>query len=214
MKSMKKLIVPFLKIKPNSKLTGKNKAFEKIEATKIDIAAWEANFPYKPEVSFKMAYTSQSLVIQYFVNEKTIRAVNNEPNGSVWEDSCVEFFVSWDNGASYYNLEFNCIGTGLIGFGYGRENRERIGADLIKSIQTDAHIVQKESGYQWSMLLEIPLSVFKYHTITPLNGRTCRANFYKCGDKLAEPHFLSWSPITFHKPNFHLPEFFGELVFQ
>ena len=38
-----------------------------------------------------------------------------------------------------------------------------------------------------------------------------RANFYKCGDKTAHPHFLSWSPVSTEKPDFHRPEFFGEL---
>jgi len=47
-----------------------------------------------------------------------------------------------------------------------------------------------------------------------LNGKTMRANFYKCGDKLQTPHFLSWAPIDLPKPKFHCPEFFGELVFE
>ena len=40
------------------------------------------------------------------------------------------------------------------------------------------------------------------------------ANFYKCGDKLQTPHFLSWNPIDLEKPNFHCPEFFGMLRFK
>ena len=31
-------------------------------------------------------------------------------------------------------------------------------------------------------------------------------------DKTAHPHYLSWSPIGTEKPDFHRPEFFGELV--
>ena len=41
-----------------------------------------------------------------------------------------------------------------------------------------------------------------------------RANFYKCGDKTAHPHYLSWSPIDTPKPDFHRPEFFGELILK
>jgi hypothetical protein len=180
----------------------------------IDIATWAADFPYKPTVHFTMAYSKEGLIIRYFVTEKAIRAVNNTINGSVWEDSCVEFFVSWDKGVSYYNLEFNCIGTGLIGYGEGRNNRERLSADLIRTISFDSNIKNTGEGFEWSLLLVIPFSVFKYHTIDPSKGQTFNANFYKCGDMLPEPHFLSWSPITFHKPNFHLPAFFGELVFD
>ena len=41
--------------------------------------------------------------------------------------------------------------------------------------------------------------------------KTLRANFYKCGDNCDKTHFLSWSPIALEKPNFHCPDFFGEL---
>ena len=41
-----------------------------------------------------------------------------------------------------------------------------------------------------------------------------RANFYKCADKSAHPHFLSWNPIDVPSPDFHRPEFFGELILQ
>jgi hypothetical protein len=40
-----------------------------------------------------------------------------------------------------------------------------------------------------------------------------RANFYKCGDKTKRAHFLSWNPIDIAKPDFHRPDFFGEITF-
>ena len=39
-------------------------------------------------------------------------------------------------------------------------------------------------------------------------------NFYKCADGTDSPHYVSWSPIKTEKPNFHCPEFFGELIFE
>ncbi|WP_350005689.1 carbohydrate-binding family 9-like protein, partial [Phocaeicola dorei] len=47
-----------------------------------------------------------------------------------------------------------------------------------------------------------------------LDGMVVRANFYKCGDELQKPHFLSWSPIKIEKPDFHRPDFFGLLEFE
>ena len=38
------------------------------------------------------------------------------------------------------------------------------------------------------------------------------ANLYKCGDKTAHPHFLSWAPIQEVEPAFHRPQFFGTFV--
>ncbi len=40
------------------------------------------------------------------------------------------------------------------------------------------------------------------------------ANFYKCGDKLTVPHFVTWNSIGTNKPDFHQPKFFGELYFS
>ena len=52
------------------------------------------------------------------------------------------------------------------------------------------------------------------HEMADLNGKTMRANFYKCGDLLQTPHFLSWAPIDLPQPKFHCPEFFGEVTFE
>jgi hypothetical protein len=63
-------------------------------------------------------------------------------------------------------------------------------------------------------VLSIPYSTFFLHDIKTLEGQTIRANFYKCGDKLQSPHYLSWNPISLPKPNFHCPDFFGILHFE
>jgi len=39
-------------------------------------------------------------------------------------------------------------------------------------------------------------------------------NFYKCADETSTPHYVSWSEISTAAPDFHKPEFFGELNFQ
>jgi hypothetical protein len=47
-----------------------------------------------------------------------------------------------------------------------------------------------------------------------LSGKKIKANFYKCGDKTEEPHYLSWSPIDTPEPDFHVPSFFGLLEME
>ena len=39
-----------------------------------------------------------------------------------------------------------------------------------------------------------------------------QGNLYKCGDKTAWPHFLSWAPIGTPAPDFHCPAYFGEFL--
>ena len=43
-------------------------------------------------------------------------------------------------------------------------------------------------------------------------GDVIKGNFYKCGDETPRPHFGAWSPIENPTPDFHRPEFFGDLV--
>lgn len=174
-----------------------------------------AEFPYRPSVHFKIAHTAVGILLLFEVQEKHVKAVYRHTNDPVYKDSCVEFFLSFD-GAKYYNLEFNCLGTGLIGYGSAGD-RKRLAAETIEQVKTDNHIgaeLLANGDTEWRLLLHIPLAVFDAHTITSLAGMRCTGNFYKCGDDLPEPHYVAWNPIDNPTPNFHLPQYFGELVFQ
>ena len=140
-------------------------------------------------------------------------------NGPVWEDACVEFFSVPAGDGVYYNMECNCAGTLLIGAGAGRGNRQHAPQEVLDKVQRWASLGREAFDERvgecaWEMALVIPYSAFFLHDITSLDGKTLRANFYKCGDKLQTPHFLSWNPIGLEKPNFHCPEFFGTLHFE
>lgn len=179
----------------------------------IDCVPWPS-YSYKPNVSFVTAYNNNYIFLKYFVCEKSIRAAAGEINGRVWEDACVEFFIGFDE-SGYYNLEFNCIGMALAGFGSNRNDRELIAEKEISQIKSESRIYNSNNGtIQWELTVAIPYTVFVHHSIASLKGRMCRANFYKCGDLLPEPHFLSWSPINSVEPNFHLSQFFGTLNFE
>ncbi len=175
---------------------------------------WSA-FPYKPEVHFQMAHDNQSIFIHYSVQEEFVKAQYVRTNEAVWEDSCVEFFVSFDGKVGYYNIEFNVLGTGLIGAGYRiKEDRTRLEPETTAKIHTTTTVVNVDGKKKWNIILVIPTAVFVNDKIENLAGVTAHGNFYKCGDGLPTPHFLSWSKIEHPTPNFHLPDFFGEIVFE
>ncbi|AEV97929.1 hypothetical protein A4D02_15210 [Niastella koreensis] len=178
-------------------------------------APW-AEYPYHPEVHFSIAHSSDAVFIKYFVKEKTIRAVNYTLNSPVYNDSCVEFFIGFKNEPAYYNFEFNCIGTPLIGYGEDRTNRRLLPADISQQIKYKSVLTndQDREAVGWELTLLIPVTAFYYHHLPSLKGQHCVANFYKCGDELPEPHFVSWSNIEWPQPNFHLRQFFGTLEFE
>lgn len=175
---------------------------------------WKA-YPYKPQVDFSIAHSEDSIYLKYYVTEKHIRAVNTRTNDPVYEDSCVEFFVSFDD-SGYYNFECNSLGTFLLYFGTDLEHRNPLPDSVIERIKTYTTIQKNASDktYSWTITWIIPKSIFIYHPQLSLSKQTYSANFYKCGDKTEEPHFLTWSPIRTETPAFHRPEFFGKISFE
>ena len=191
---------------------------EKIDFQSVQCVNW-AEYPYKPKVSFRIAHTKDSILLHFKVREESVRAKYGEDNGSVWTDSCVEFFSIPAGDGVYYNMECNCVGRLLIGAGAGRSNRQHAPQEVLDKVQRWSSLGQEDfeeriGDCSWEVALVIPYSAFFMHNITSLDGKAIRANFYKCGDKLQTPHFLSWNPIDLEKPNFHCPEFFGMLRFK
>jgi len=187
------------------------------EQNRIDTINWPG-FPYKPDVSFAIGYTDHELLLKYYVTEEYFMAEKTETNQELYEDSCVEFFVSPGDDGIYYNFEFNGIGTCLMGSGTGRADRRRADPGVIESIRRHSSagrepVSGKEGPFSWAITIAIPFRVFFHHDLSSLEGKTLAANMYKCGDKLRVPHYVSWSPVGTPKPDFHQPAHFGVLRF-
>jgi hypothetical protein len=179
---------------------------------KIGNAPWTDEFPYKPEVQFQIAYDSDHIFLHYKVQEEFVKATYIRANENVWEDSCVEFFISFDNQQTYYNFEFNVLGTGLIGYGPAvKSERQRLSAAQIDAIDAYVQLKKINGKKVWEIALVIPKSTFG--DAIEFEGKTFHANFYKCGDGLPQPHFMAWNNIDLPNPNFHRPDFFGEINF-
>lgn len=189
-----------------------------IEPLKIEMINWE-EFPYLPRVSVQIAYNENELFLRYQVEEQTVKAVVTEPNGRVWTDSCVEFFLSPASNDEFYNLEVNCIGTPLLGFRKKGLYASHATAEKIAMIRRmsslgDTPFPEIKSETQWQITLAIAWETFFNHELKPVKGKKMRGNFYKCGDDLSVPHFVSWTKINTPEPSFHVPEYFGGLEFH
>ena len=198
-----------------------------VEYNWIDVAQWpERNNGYKPEVRFRIAYSQQMLFIEYYVKEANIKALYSEDKESKpFKDSCCEFFFSPECNNNYYNMELNCIGKGTFAFRRGGRKGPKIayGEEIMKRIfrystlgEAPIETCGKENGelFEWKLTVAIPLECFTETPMNELKGKTMRANFYKCGDDMPKPHFLTWNRIELEKPDFHTPDFFGALHFE
>lgn len=189
-----------------------------------------------------MAHDGTNLYLQYQVMEPEIRCIHDKDQAPVYQDSCVELFIS--PGGDYRNFEFNAIGSCLHYIGPDRHNRRPLPPEVmgrilrIPSRGTRAqHLRPGDGPYRWSLLVMIPGDVLgldpgsgtalgspetaSADSVSPagepaadLSGTSWRGNLYKCGDGLEQPHYLSWSAIDTPKPDFHVPEFFGIIDFQ
>ncbi len=189
-----------------------------IEKLELDQVNWE-EFSYKPGVSVQIASNEEEIFLQFSVNEQSVKATETKNNGRVWTDSCVEFFLSPEGNDEYYNLEINCIGTILLGFRGNEKVAEHASDEIIDKIRRisslgDSPFPEIKGETDWQITVAIPWETFFKHDLKPASGKKMRANFYKCGDNLSVPHFVSWTKIKTEKPSFHEPVFFGGLEFE
>jgi hypothetical protein len=215
---MKDLLV--IKIEATERVTLKNVSLlldNLTETVKIDCLNWK-EFPYKPKVEFRIGHTEDLILLKFSVTENSVGARETQINGKVHLDSCVEFFISLDD-LHYYNFEFNCIGTPHVAWGKGRENRQFLPEEVVRSIQVRSSLGNQPlpvqtGSFSWELSALIPAGCFIHDPHLSLDGLSGNANFYKCGDELPEPHFLTWNPVGTTNPDFHRPEFFGRIDFE
>lgn len=185
----------------------------------IDKVGWPEEYPYAPQVQFRIAYTDTEILLQYDVVEQGIRATYATDSGArPYTDSCVEFFLSPNADSLYYNLEVTCIGVATFDGGPLGGDRPRAGSEVMRQIRRHSTLGNQPLGEttdttHWRLTIAMPHAL-----IIPdgeeISGRTMRANFYKCGDAMTKPHYLSWSPINHPRPSFHQPAQFGYLYFE
>lgn len=178
---------------------------------------------HRPNVRAKLAWDEVGLTIIFRVEDRYVRALAREHQGPVYKDSCVEFFFTPGSslGLSYFNLEINCGGTML--FWWHPEKDEAIpvsteDCERIEIAQSLPKIVDSEitEPTTWTVEYRLPFALIKKYcpdAAKPKRDVAWRANFYKCADETSHPHWLTWSYVENPTPQFHLPQYFGKLMF-
>jgi hypothetical protein len=164
--------------------------------------------PHRPETRVWAGYNDRYLFLHFDVRDDYIRAEGKKDQDPVWQDACVEFFVSI--GGNYRNFEFNCLGVCLSAIGPDRYSRTPLDARNLEKILrypslSRDNLLAEGNKADWTLTVGIPLELIE---LTP--GKKFRCNFYKCGDKTPVPHYVTWAPISIPAPDYHRPEWFGE----
>jgi hypothetical protein len=172
---------------------------------------WGGEDSFRPVTCARLRTNGEAFFVYMETSETELRA-ETRGFGHVHTDSCMEFFLSPDiRSERYLNWEFNSAGAMYLSIGTGRHDRIAIPRENYRElfqVKTAVH----DRG--WNLEYRIPFSFIReYFPTAELQAAyAMRGNFYKCGDLSPRPHFGCWSPINLPQPNFHCPEFFGEMI--
>lgn len=184
---------------------------------------WPNTYPYCPSVQVEYHCSDDSLFLHWYVDETNVRATVTRDQGPVYTDSAVEFFCLLPDGKHYTNFEFNCLGYCLsdIQLGMYAHGRTHRSAEELAQIHRRPSLGRDSLGVlpdttHWELETTIPLRWLLPESAWDKRGHlrkntTLRCNFYKCSDRSASPHYLSYFPIATPKPNFHCPEYFQKI---
>jgi hypothetical protein len=186
-----------------------------LPALRVDHYLWLTN-GYRPRVEARLGWSAGFLYVRFRVAEKRAPVRYMKFQDPVYKDSCVEFFVDMfpEKRLGYANFEMNAAGTLLAAFGRDRDHRQPLWPEDLAGLSVVPGEAPWEGVDAWSVAYRIPLDLFRKlfdGEIRP--GQRAAANFYKCGDETPRPHYGAWSPVGTPSPDFHRPEFFGEVVF-
>jgi len=175
----------------------------------------------KERTEAKMLWNDDFLYVAFTCEDKHIWADHYDTNSWTYKDDAAEIF--WnpnpEAGRKYYMFEMNSIGNLLSvhnDFEHSFTDREarvmvpRIGRTVRGTVNDDS---DTDSG--WT--LEVAIRFSDYPELSkrerPLPGDVWRVGLNRCGGK-TNPQYSQWSPSHTDRPNFHVPEDFGRIVFS
>ena len=187
---------------------------------KVDFA-FAQNSDHTPDVQLKMLHDGERICGLYQVKDQYVIARAIKDQDMVCRDSCVEFFVKPAGADCYFNLEMNCGGTFLLYRCVNLFQKDYIeipdeDMQKIERFHTLPKNITEEitEPVTWYLAFAMNMDFFAKYAGSkkPLSGQVWSANFTKCADHCSHPTWLSWMPLT--KCSFHMPDQFGELVFE
>ena len=184
-------------------------AWETATAVRFD-TDWQGRNPDAlRETEVRLLWTPETLYLRFQAHYRVITVFPKaEPSGrrdQLWDRDVAEVFLQPDVSAPRHYKEFEISPNGFwIDLDIAPEEKRGLKSGLRRRVHVD------EKKKLWVAELSIPMISLVAH-FDP--GATWKVNFYRV-EGADEPRFYSaWRPTGTPKPNFHVPEAFGRLVF-
>ncbi len=164
---------------------------------------------------FTAWYDAEALHVAFHTYDAPLYCRHFGDQTPVSQDSCVEVFIQPHHGGEYWNFEFNVGCSVNASHRFERPKPTRLSSAEIATIlrravpEITTETIIPGNNSSWDFEVDIPWALMN---VTPEKGMHMRANFYACASE-GDPHYcLSWSPIATPAPDYHRPEFFGEII--
>ncbi len=183
-------------------------AFALAPRAEIACCPWPA-FPTAPAAFARVCWQPDALLVRLTALESDPKITYRQPNDPVYQDSCLEFFIApLPDRPAFCDFELNAAGTLLVGHYHNGD------FGLIDPAhRPDFAPRAVRLPDRWQVTFTIPAAFLesRFPGFCYAAGEPVGANFYKCGDHTAAPHYACWSPIHSEKPDFFHPECFGRI---
>ncbi|MBQ7800545.1 MAG: hypothetical protein IJ370_08620 [Oscillospiraceae bacterium] len=193
------------------KTVDENFSWNDIEKAPIDIFCWTYN--YKPKTFAQLVFIEGKEIRAKLTCYETDPETRCDTFGQdVWKDSCLEFFAAFNPETPdiYVNCEMNSAGAALMALG-NNDVENRVSADKILG-----HIPYFAGEvFEDHWCAEVRLTVEDIKTLFGVEikrGFKFKGNFFKCGDETKFEHYGMWCRSVAVIPQFHRPQYFGDLV--
>ena len=174
---------------------------------------WGYDF-YNTDVYAQIAYDESGFSVRFTIGESNPFFEKKHHFEEVCHDSCVEFFVNFTPKQSdkYINFEVNAAGIMYAAYGSNRYDGVLLDLEEIEGLDIKPEIQEE----YWTVSYKIGFDLIRkyYPQFDIEHFDYILGNLYKCGDKTAYRHYLSYFKVGTEKPDFHRPEYFGEFAIE
>lgn len=166
------------------------------------------------EFSAKLLWSDKALYVRFDASQSEPLVVSEKPDLTkkvvgLWDRDVCEIFIAPDTSQKNKYFEFEIAPTGeWIDLAIDATSQKRRTDLEYKSGMTTAAKIEKGKVV---MAIKIPWEAFG--VARPKIGDVWLGNLFRCVGKGETRGYLAWQPTKTVKPNFHVPEKFGEFRF-
>lgn len=161
----------------------------------------------------KLLWSDSALYVRFEANQAEPLIISETPNLStktngLWDRDVCEIFLAPnpDEFRKYFEFEVAPTGEWIDLEVYQMPDKRETNFDYWSGMQTAGKI---EKNKVW-MAYKIEWKAFGK---IPQTGEIWKGNIFRCVGKGKTRGYLAWQPTLTEKPNFHVPEKFGEFEF-